>query len=241
MSSDRDPPSQSSKACTRSSTPFQFRPKPEKLVAAPRPSEASSAGPEPSWTSARYQMYGTFTRAANWLSRVLLPEPAGPTTKPSRACQTRSSIVPSRSRAMAWIRGGASFAPLAPPSAAASICVWQPPASAAPLPDRPYQTATPTGPAGFRRLPRPMSTPRRPGMLELSDQTSHHKRAVWVGVRTLRQRPKVVGYTGAGECVFAVRSVRLVLRRDADHFNRLLACSECGTELLGGPVFTAAE
>jgi hypothetical protein len=78
-------------------------------------------------------------------------------------------------------------------------------------------------------------------MLELSAQTSHLKRAVWVGVRTLRQRPRVVGYTGAGECVFAVRSVRLVLRRDADHFNRLLACSECGGELLGEPVFTAAE
>src|SRR5206468_9473316 len=61
-------------------------------------------------------------------------------------------------------------------------------------------------------------------------------RARWVGLRTLRQAPKPVGQTDAGDPIFDVRSARLVLREDATHFNRLVACSNCGREVMGSPV-----
>src|SRR5438270_6149313 len=63
-----------------------------------------------------------------------------------------------------------------------------------------------------------------------------HGRARWVGLRTLRQAPKPAGQTDAGDPIFEVRSARLVLREDATHFNRLVACSNCGREVMGSAV-----
>lgn len=60
-------------------------------------------------------------------------------------------------------------------------------------------------------------------------------------MRTLRQMPKLVGETDEGDPIFEVRSARLVLRGDAGHFNRLVACSRCGREVAGAPVLSAAD
>lgn len=68
-----------------------------------------------------------------------------------------------------------------------------------------------------------------------------NKRANWVGLRTLRQVPKIVGRTTTGDPVFEVRSARLVLLADAAHFNRLLACSACGRDVPGPSVLNPAE
>src|SRR5215210_903348 len=70
---------------------------------------------------------------------------------------------------------------------------------------------------------------------------SDQKRATWVALRTLRQRPKVVDHRENGDPVFEVRSVRLVLRDNADHFNRLAQCSKCGREVPGAPVLSQAD
>ncbi|MDQ3896415.1 MAG: hypothetical protein M3326_04025, partial [Actinomycetota bacterium] len=78
-------------------------------------------------------------------------------------------------------------------------------------------------------------------MAESSDQSTVQRRATWVGLRTVRQRPKLVGETDSGEPVFEIRSVRLVLRNDASHFNRLAQCSKCGREVPGAPVLTTAD
>ena len=63
-----------------------------------------------------------------------------------------------------------------------------------------------------------------------------HNRANWVALRTLRQLPKVVGETSAGEPIVEIRSVRLVLRDGASHFSRVTTCSKCGREVPGAPV-----
>jgi hypothetical protein len=68
-----------------------------------------------------------------------------------------------------------------------------------------------------------------------------HKRANWVALRTLRQVPKVVGETPAGDPIVEIRSVRLVLRGDASHFNRIAACSKCGREVPGAAVLSPAD
>jgi hypothetical protein len=60
-------------------------------------------------------------------------------------------------------------------------------------------------------------------------------------LRTLRQIPKVVGQTDAGETIYEVRSARLVLRGDAAHFNRLVRCSKCGREVPGRAVLGPAD
>lgn len=78
-------------------------------------------------------------------------------------------------------------------------------------------------------------------MAETPEHAPDHKRATWVALRTLRQRPKVVDHQKNGEPVFEVRSVRLVLRDNADHFNRLAQCSKCGREVPGAPVLTQAD
>lgn len=65
---------------------------------------------------------------------------------------------------------------------------------------------------------------------------SAHNRANWVALRTLRQVPKVVGETSAGDPVFEIRSVRLVLPGDASHFSRILACAQCGRDVRGPSV-----
>ena len=67
------------------------------------------------------------------------------------------------------------------------------------------------------------------------------RRAAWVGMRTLRQRPTVVGQTGAGEAIYEVRSVRLVLAPGSAHFNRLVQCYKCGWEMAGPPILTPTE
>src|SRR6266480_1787890 len=48
--------------------------------------------------SARYQATGTSAEAAKPASSVLLPEPAGATTKPTRCCQMRVRRESTRSR-----------------------------------------------------------------------------------------------------------------------------------------------
>ena len=60
-----------------------------------------------------------------------------------------------------------------------------------------------------------------------------YNRATWVALRTLRQLPKVVGETSAGDPIVEVRSVRLVLRAGAHHFSRVTTCSRCGREVPG--------
>ena len=78
-------------------------------------------------------------------------------------------------------------------------------------------------------------------MPDESDQAAVDKRATWVALRTLRQRPKVVDHQKNGEPIYEIRSVRLVLRDNFDHFNRLAQCSKCGRELPGAPVLTQAD
>lgn len=78
-------------------------------------------------------------------------------------------------------------------------------------------------------------------MAESSDQASVERRAAWIGLRTLRHRPKVVDRTARGEPVFEVRSVRLLLPSDAAHFVRLVSCAKCAREVPGAAVVTAAE
>ena len=70
---------------------------------------------------------------------------------------------------------------------------------------------------------------------------SAQNRANWVALRTLRQMPKVVGQTTAGETVFEIRSVRLVLPGDAAHFSRILTCSACGRDVPGPAVLTPGD
>lgn len=53
--------------------------------------------------------------------------------------------------------------------------------------------------------------------------------------------PKVVGETAAGEPVYEIQSVRLLLGEDANHFNRIVACSKCGKQVPGPPVLSPAD
>jgi DNA repair exonuclease SbcCD ATPase subunit len=77
---------------------------------------------------------------------------------------------------------------------------------------------------------------------EPSNQTSLHRRANWVGLRTLRQRPKLTDATTAdGDVIYEIRSTRLVLRGLSPHFDRLAPCARCGKELPAAPVLTVAD
>ena len=78
-------------------------------------------------------------------------------------------------------------------------------------------------------------------MAEESDAGSADRRATWVALRTLRQRPTVVGRTSDGRTVFEVRSVRLVLGAGAPYFHKLVQCAKCGCELTGPAVLTPAD
>ena len=62
-----------------------------------------------------------------------------------------------------------------------------------------------------------------------------------MGLRTLRQRPKLVGATTDGEPVYEIRSVRVVLQGLSPHFNRLTPCARCGKDIPGAPVLTVAD
>lgn len=74
-----------------------------------------------------------------------------------------------------------------------------------------------------------------------NQDSSRQRRANWVGLRTLRQRPKAVGETAGGEPIYEVRSVRLLLDGMAPNFVRLAECTRCGRELAGAPVLTVAD
>lgn len=74
-----------------------------------------------------------------------------------------------------------------------------------------------------------------------NEASSRQRRANWVGLRTLRQRPKAVGETADGETVYEVRSVRLMLDGSGAHFVRVATCSRCGQELAGNPVLTPLD
>src|SRR6267378_1573068 len=60
--------------------------------------------------SARYQATGTLAEAAKPASSVLLPEPAGATTSPTRCCQMRARRASTRSRARDCTCGISTFA-----------------------------------------------------------------------------------------------------------------------------------
>src|SRR5256886_4079130 len=60
--------------------------------------------------SARYQATGTLAETANPASSVLLPEPAGATTSPTRCCQIRARRASTRSRARDCTWGIRTFA-----------------------------------------------------------------------------------------------------------------------------------
>lgn len=62
------------------------------------------------------------------------------------------------------------------------------------------------------------------------------RRANWVGLRTFRLRPSVIGATAAGDPVVEVDTVRLVLERDAGYFRRLVPCASCQGDVAGSPV-----
>lgn len=78
-------------------------------------------------------------------------------------------------------------------------------------------------------------------MAESSSHAPHQRRANWVALRTVRQRPKLVDHTTGGMPVYEIRSVRLVLVGDAAHFNRLVPCSKCGADVPGPPVLSGAD
>ena len=74
------------------------------------------------------------------------------------------------------------------------------------------------------------------------DQASlRQRRANWVGLRTLRQRPRLAATLADGEPVYEVRSVRLLLRGQSPTFNRLVACERCGRDQAGQPVLSVAD
>src|SRR5207248_5205007 len=60
--------------------------------------------------SARYQATGTLAEAAKPASSVLLPEPAGATTSPTRCCQIRARSASTRSRERDCTWGISTFA-----------------------------------------------------------------------------------------------------------------------------------
>ena len=66
-------------------------------------------------------------------------------------------------------------------------------------------------------------------------------RANWVGLRTLRQFPTVVGKTQPGDPIVEVQKVRMVLPAGASHFRRLVRCTSCEREVAGLPVLSAAD
>ena len=78
-------------------------------------------------------------------------------------------------------------------------------------------------------------------MAEELDRSSPDRQAIWVALKTLRQRPTVVGRTDDGATVYEIRSVRLVLPAGAVHFKRLVTCAKCGRRVPGSVVMGPAD
>ena len=62
-----------------------------------------------------------------------------------------------------------------------------------------------------------------------------------MALRTLRQRPAVVGETEAGETIYEIRGVRATLPAGAAHFHRLMRCSKCEREVSGPALVSPAD
>lgn len=60
-------------------------------------------------------------------------------------------------------------------------------------------------------------------------------------MKTLRQRPTVVGRTDDGATIYGIRSVELVLPSGALHFKRLVPCAKCGRKVPGSVVLGPAD
>jgi hypothetical protein len=78
-------------------------------------------------------------------------------------------------------------------------------------------------------------------MTEATDRGSDPRRATWVALRTLHERPRLVGRTTGGEPIYDVRAVRLVLNPGGSAFRRLIQCSRCGKDMSGPAVSTPAD
>lgn len=78
-------------------------------------------------------------------------------------------------------------------------------------------------------------------MAEEIDRGSSDRQATWVALRTLRQRPAVVGRTDDGATVYEIRSVRLVLTPGTSHFRRLVPCAKCGREVPGSSILSVFD
>lgn len=78
-------------------------------------------------------------------------------------------------------------------------------------------------------------------MAQEIDRESSDRQATWVALKTLRQRPSVVGRTDDGATVYAVRSVRLLLTPGSSHFKRLVHCARCGRDVPGSSVLSPAD
>ena len=77
-------------------------------------------------------------------------------------------------------------------------------------------------------------------MAEEIDRASD-RQATWVALKTLRQRPTLVGQTDEGAAVYQVRSVRLLLAPGAAHFRRLVTCAKCGRDVPGSPILAPGD
>lgn len=78
-------------------------------------------------------------------------------------------------------------------------------------------------------------------MADLSDREPADRRATWLGLRTLRRRPRLVGRTEEGRPIFEVASTRLIYDPEATNFRRLVQCSRCGRDAAGDRVITPAD
>ena len=78
-------------------------------------------------------------------------------------------------------------------------------------------------------------------MSEEIDRGSSERQATWVALRTMRQRPTVVGRTDEGFTVYEIRSVRLVLTPGSAHFRRLVPCAKCGRDVPGSSVLSPVD
>lgn len=78
-------------------------------------------------------------------------------------------------------------------------------------------------------------------MAEEPDRSSTERQATWVALKTLRQRPTVVGRTEEGIAVYGIRSVEMVLPPGAAHFKRLVPCAKCGRRVPGMAILGPAD